>query len=332
MGTDIRKFVDLLYAEGLSETSIKHHKNRIRYLLKETNNNLSTESIRIWIGKAKRGETSTSSKVWSNNGINPYIKSVRKYGAVFNIPELHHFKLLPKEEASRATLSTEEIETFLDLPPVFTGSNNRKENIDRYNMFTVFFYIVAHTGCRPSEAAKLTIQDINLGSSVITFNQSKTRSVKLIPISNKLSKVLKSYLSSLNRDEMFHQCSSHNWTKQFKNRLKRLGIKRDGVRPYSLRHSFAQRMIETEGVSVFDVQNLMGHKKVETTMNYYRSSTSRLKKVIGLDPLGIKDLNVEDTFSVIEALLEPYRKDASMQSTVSRDVKKKELIIKLKLK
>lgn len=325
----IDHFINALYAEGLSETSIKHHKRRIAYLYKETENQLTLQSIAIWIGKAKRGETKTSQKVWSNNGINPYLKSVRKYGNVFDIHELKKIKLLPNEEAQRATLSVEEIETFLDLPHDFTGSNLRKENIDRYNMFTVFFYIVSHTGCRPSEAAKLNVDDIDMGSGIITFQQTKTRSIKKIPISNKLKEVLTDYLSTTS-GKLFTKCRSHNWTKNFKQRLERMGIKRSGLRPYSLRHSFAQRMIETEGVNVFDVKSLMGHKKIETTMHYYRSSTNRLKKVMGLDPLGIKDRNIEDTFEIIQQLLQPYQKDVTVN--LGKDLINKLITIEMKFK
>lgn len=46
---------------------------------------------------------------------------------------------------------------------------------------------------------------------------------------------------------------------------------------HSLRHTFTTRMIE-EGVNIKVVQDVLGHKDVETTLNIYADVTKELKQ------------------------------------------------------
>ena len=44
-------------------------------------------------------------------------------------------------------------------------------------------------------------------------------------------------------------------------------LKFDHLTVYGLRHSFASRM-SSSGLNAFDIKYLMGHAKIETTLNY----------------------------------------------------------------
>lgn len=46
---------------------------------------------------------------------------------------------------------------------------------------------------------------------------------------------------------------------------------------HSLRHTFTTRLIE-EGVNIKAVQDVLGHKDVETTLNIYADVTKELKQ------------------------------------------------------
>jgi len=68
----------------------------------------------------------------------------------------------------------------------------------------------------------------------------------------------------------------------FKTAAKAANVQRDGVRPHSLRHSFATHMLEA-GVDVRVVQAMLGHSNIQTTTRYAQVRTDLIAKVP--DPL-----------------------------------------------
>ena len=57
---------------------------------------------------------------------------------------------------------------------------------------------------------------------------------------------------------------------------KELGIK--NCRFYDLRGSYATKVLNT-GVEIRDVADMLGHRNIETTENYYISSTENSRKI-----------------------------------------------------
>ena len=60
------------------------------------------------------------------------------------------------------------------------------------------------------------------------------------------------------------------------------GVRREGVRLHSLRHSFATHMLEA-GVDVAVVQAMLGHRSIQTTTRYAQVRTDLIASVP--DPL-----------------------------------------------
>lgn len=282
-----------LIREGLAARTIQLHMQRFIYFNKVLPD-YSTLSIDAWI-------VSMRAAGWKNNSINSYIKTLKKIGAIEGSKELSDTKYLPANETFKSTLSDSEIEALLAVKPPYTRKSQSK-HVARWKMFDMLFLILAYTGARPHEIAALTIDNVDFGNNRFVIHATKVRRYRYIPIAPDIRERLKQYITSLDQDHLFTDCRVHNWSKQFNLRTSAIGIKRKGLTVYSLRHSFATRLVEAEGVNLFDVKSLMGHSKLATTEVYYHMSSKRLERTIKRDPLC--NQNANDIIKDLKELLE----------------------------
>lgn len=226
---------------------------------------------------------------------------------------IYSIKKLKEEAIVRATMSDSEIERFLTLPPPRGGAKVLKG----YTRWNLFFSIMAFTGMRPKEVATLTIDTVDIGRGVfiVTEAMSKTHSQRYVPIPPNISNELEKYLKTCDkwlfpamsgRTHSFQEpvVDSVDWGYNFHSRCKRLGIARKGLCPYSLRHSFCTRLLETDGVNLFHVQKIMGHKRLETTQIYNHLTTVDIQRAITKHPLIRK---ATDPMQILDAFKEIIR-------------------------
>lgn len=128
------------------------------------------------------------------------------------------------------------------------------------------------TGCRVTEVARLHIQDIdfNKGEAVVYGKGDKER---VVYISDQSMYYLKMYLEYrkeeqstsvfLNRNH--YGMTKHNIEVLFNKMGKKAGIKK--VHPHRFRRTFATKALR-RGMSLQNLQKIMGHEKIETTMGY----------------------------------------------------------------
>ena len=123
---------------------------------------------------------------------------------------------------------------------------------ESFNTFVQFAY---YTGARSGEIRSISIDNV-LDSSLVVDGKSGERVVKLnkqaqqiIHSKNELWKYSKEYVSH-----------------QFKKEVRRLGIK--NARFHDLRRTFGLNLIK-QGMSIYKVSKLLGHKSVRTTEQHY---------------------------------------------------------------
>lgn len=266
-------FATWLSLRGRRNTTVRKHTFLLKKLFKDipvlTPASFDTHLLRM------RQEN------YSNSYINGIILSVGLYAQFKGLdPALQHHKGLPKTAKQKATFSDNEIETFLKLP---RRKNEPQWHYDKYKMF---WKIIAFTGMRPGEVAKLTKGDIDFGRGIICIRTSKTNEPGVVPIPVNIEAEIIRYLASIKTDLLFPSyggtaryssdgvpvISNVDWHFDFTKRLEAMKIQRTNLTPYSFRHSYATRLLE-EDVSLFHVKKLMRHNRLESTLVYEHLTT-----------------------------------------------------------
>lgn len=239
--------------------------------------------------------------------INHMMDAVSLYGQYKGIEELQHIPRLKEKEHIKATMSDEEIETFLALPCSEDGRNN----VEVWNMWTLFWSVCAYTGMRPGEVAGLTIDAVDFGRNIFILDVTKTNP-RLVPIPPHLKAQIKQRIESLDGELLFPSPNKKGlikpnlWFYNFRLRLKMLNIKRTNLTAYSLRHSFITRMLD-EDVNLFKVQKIVGHKNIETTAHYTHLTTKDIISALKKDPLSRKNLNPKEILTALKEAIQAFR-------------------------
>ena len=185
-------------------------------------------------------------------------------------------------------------------------SNKEKGRLEKYcirvnTLKSMGILICLNTGIRIGELCALKWKEIDLDKKILYVNntlqrvydktQKKTKiiidapktakSIRQIPISNKLYERLKKIKNEYNANNFFLTGSSEkfieprNYQKYFKNTLRKCKIK--SYKFHTLRHTFASNCIEV-GMDVKSLSEILGHSSVEITLNKYVHSNYKLQK------------------------------------------------------
>jgi integrase len=243
-------------------------------------------------------------------------------------------KLRDKSTYIRGTLSDEEIDSFINLSCPYSSRFTPV-----WKQWSMFWTVQAYTGMRPAEVSRLRVTDIDFGLGKINVLETKTGYPREIPISPMIRSSLEKYVKALCHDLLFPTSrdktvpvSPSAWLENFNIRKRILKLNRPHLSAYSLRHSFASRLISE--TSIYDVKTLMGHRKISTTEKYLHTNLKRLQKTIDSDPLGERYKSPQDQFHDIlkqeNVLSEKYFENIHSQVSISEDGS--EILIKRKIK
>lgn len=280
---DFKRFLEELQ---LKPSTIRGHLGRLQFLQLKVVNWENRDSLLSFLEDFKKTHAPSYCTSISS--------TIRRWGQFKNIEELKTFPMFGKKTMFvKQTMTPEEIERFLQLPPPVQRHNGRAwpVNPDSHRRWTLFFKILAYTGMRTGEVAHLTTDDVDLNRQLFILRDTKTNTPRIVPIPNFLVDELKAYLWNLKTNYLFPSSrgGNHNetgqvfdnvdWHYNFHTRLKRLGIERKGLTPYSLRHSFITKMI-SKNVNLFNIQAIVGHKNIKTTAQYVHLSVDGLRGIL----------------------------------------------------
>jgi integrase/recombinase XerD len=143
------------------------------------------------------------------------------------------------------------------------------------------------TGIRLSELASLTIDDVDFKNKLLRILQGKGKKDRHIPLVDEEVKALRNYIRYRNTqlvidDEVFFLAK--NGTSLNVSSIKYIVakyVKKAGIRKkvsvHTLRHTFGAHKAD-KNMGIATLQELMGHKKKETTLKYIHLAKTNLRQ------------------------------------------------------
>lgn len=255
-----------LKIRGFSKETIKvylYYNIKFLDFTNKSPKNICNEDIKKYLEYLVDKNVSKSTLSLVINSLKFYYKNILKRRFFYDIKH-------PKKESKLpVVLSRREIKDIL------SSISNRKHKL--------ILALIYASGLRISEVVKLRIKDIDFNRGLIIIKQSKGNKDRQTILPIKLIKHLKElidgddfnkYVFKNNRE---NKLSTRTIQKIFENALKNAKIKKSAT-CHSLRHSFATHLLE-KGTNIRYIQELLGHKRLETTQIYTKVINQKLKEI-----------------------------------------------------
>ncbi|MBI2106790.1 tyrosine-type recombinase/integrase [Candidatus Woesearchaeota archaeon] len=187
--------------------------------------------------------------------------------------EISYLKRPKKERKLPVFLSDEEMNKMFEVL--------RLQNDIRTEILMKFLY---NTGCRPSEAARVRIKDIDFNNKFVLLKETKGKQQRTALFFNEdFLQSLRLYIGNKkNEDYLFLS----NWnkpytvkgiTKKIKSIAKQAGLDVNRVSAHKFRHTHAVNAIK-KGVSIISVRDQLGHSNISITNEYTKIIDSVRRK------------------------------------------------------
>lgn len=209
---------------------------------------------------------------WCCSGIAAGIDVPRIYG-MENVP------LGPSWEQVRALIATTDVATPRNLR-------------DRAALLLFAVY-----GLRCSEVRQLRLDDISWERETLTVRRAKSRKIQEFPLTHEVGDAIIRYVREVRRKcehrEVFitlkgpwRPISAAQFYCGIRERMEVLGIKLAHRGPHALRHACATHLL-TEGLSLKEIGDHLGHSSAESTRIYAKVDMAGLREVAEFGPGGL---------------------------------------------
>ncbi len=188
---------------------------------------------------------------------------------------------IPEPKAwTRRPLTREEITRFLESIDVSTAVGLR----DR-----ALFELIYSSGLRVCEAAALKVSDIDVERRLMIVRGKFDRD-RMVPVSEVARDFVVRHLGeTIEHAQAWvfegtrgatkgRHLRSTSVSERFRNLLREFGMDKPEISTHSIRHSTATHLLEN-GASIRHVQELLGHKNIESTVRYTHVMTDGLATV-----------------------------------------------------
>ena len=262
----LRKLEQELKIRGLSSKTIKAYLRYNRSFLnfiQKSPKFVNVQDIKKYLGYLAGKEASNSTLNLVINALKFYYEQImrRKFFGQIKRPKKGQY--LP------VILSKKEIKTLLA----------QAETV-KHKLLLALMYA---SGLRVSEICRLKVKDLDFENNVLWVREGKGNKDRQTLLPNNILKVLQKYTGYKKpADYAFESLrgggmSERSVQKVFSKAWEKTKIKKNAS-CHSLRHSFATHLLESK-TDIRYIQNLLGHKRLETTQIYTRVSSQSLKNI-----------------------------------------------------
>ncbi len=147
------------------------------------------------------------------------------------------------------------------------------------------FELIYSSALRSREASRLLVSDLKLADHQVLIREPKNRQDRLLPITDVAAEALEDYLPNkpnptrpLFLSDQGGALKPAAINRRFLKWAKAAGLYRERLTVHSLRHSCARHLL-AHGAHLRFVQELLGHKSVESTELYTMENDENLRRI-----------------------------------------------------
>lgn len=148
-------------------------------------------------------------------------------------------------------------------------------------------YLAYTLGLRPKEISRISLDDLFFAEGKICVPDRKNTHPTRLPLPDETLKAICAYVIGarpksesralfLTLRPPFRPVLPHTVSHEITASLRRANISHSA---YSLRHSYAQTLLEA-GRSIFEIKEMLGHDKIQTTRRYLKIHVTLMRKVL----------------------------------------------------
>ena len=264
-------FISAKRIEGCSEKTLAYYENTITVTLTQINKNLkqlTTDDLRLYLTEYQ--EKHNSSRVTIDNIrriLSSFFSWLEDEGYIFKSP-IRRIHKVKTDKVIKETYTDEELETLRDNSPTIRD--------------LAMIDMLASTGMRIGEMVLLNKSDINFQErECIVFGKGSKERIVYFDARTKLH--LQNYLDSRkdNNEALFvslKKPSKRVTIGGIESRLRKLGneLQIHKVHPHKFRRTLATMAID-RGMPIEQLQELLGHQRIDTTLQYAMVKQSNVK-------------------------------------------------------
>ena len=273
---------DRLFQKGWSQKTVHSYRQGFSNLQRHLRESSAATNGAGWdvLSKAvlQAWVVSMRARGMGPGGANVYIRGVNSFLSWMHAQEHMPVRLrVPVQREEQKTLeifSDRELRAILAFKPT---------SWSQWRIWVLMFLLL-DTGCRITEVLELKEKDVDLDNLLLTVHRKWKKEGK-VPFSLEFRKILWRFLQLKRKrtaPAIYIFCTSTGGRMTYRNAyrdihmlLNKLGVTSE-TNPHKFRHTYASKFIANGG-NPFQLQRLMGHNSIQTTLKYVHLQTEDLK-------------------------------------------------------
>lgn len=259
----IKNYIVVKHMEGLSDATLQNYLFRLHHFMKASTKpleKLTANDIRLYLFKYQSESGITNRSLDSvRSVICTFLRWAASEGYISTNPA-ETIKPIKWEAKPREALEQ------IELERIRRACTSARE--------TAIVEVLYSTGCRVSELSGIKLSDIDWNAhSVNLFGKGKKWRTSYI--NAKAEMAIRVYLAQRKHESIFLFCNDRGGGQMKKGNIERMirsirdraGMGDRRITPHTFRHTTATQALQS-GMPVTDIQLLLGHASVNTTMVY----------------------------------------------------------------